>query len=335
MASSGAIAAAVVCSLIGVPLVLFLLLFLLKKWMQGPTSGTDNQRRLDDKVVVITGCNTGIGKITAHELSKRGAKVVMLCRNVEKAEAAAEEIRKDTGSVVVVMKCDLSSLESVRTCAAKLIEDEDKIDMLVNNAGVMMTPETPRTTEGFEMQIGTNHLGHFLLTELLLPKLRKSAASGFNARIVIVSSLAHERGIIRFDDINWKNGSYSPIAAYQQSKLANVMHASALARRLENTGITVYSLHPGVIATELIRHMEERYGMLFRCVIPLFNWVIKTPFHGAQTTLYCCLEEKLSAVSGLYYSDCAEKALRNRFATSKDDQEKLWALSEELVGLKK
>merc|ERR1719288_272414 len=104
----------------------------------------------------------------------------------------AEDIRKDTGSVVVVMKCDLSSLESVRACAAKLIEDEDKIDMLVNNAGVMMCPEL-RTAEGFEMQIGTNHLGHFLLTELLLPKLRKSAASGFNARIVIVSSLAHDR----------------------------------------------------------------------------------------------------------------------------------------------
>ena len=118
-------------------------------------------------------------------------------------------------------------------------------------------------------------------------------------------------------------------------RLANVMHASALARRLENTGITVYSLHPGVIATELSRHLEDRFGCLFRLTKPVFEWVIKTPFHGAQTTLYCCLEEKLSAVSGLYYSDCAEKALWNRFATSKEEQEKLCALSEELVGLKK
>jgi len=332
MAGGGAIAGIVIAVVIGVPLLLFLCLYLLKKWMQGPTAGTDNPRRLDEKVVVITGCNTGIGKVTAHELSKRGAKVIMLCRNLEKAEAAAEEIRKDTGNVVVVMQMDLTSLESVRTCAAKLVEDEDKIDILVNNAGVMMCPEL-RTTEGFEMQIGTNHLGHFLLTELLLPKLRKSAASGFNARIVIVSSLAHEQGEIRFDDLNWNTkGSYSAMRAYQQSKLANIMHGAALARRLENTGITVYSLHPGVIATELTRHFE---GMaLFRCFKPLIAWVIKTPFHGAQTTLYCCLEEKLSAVSGLYYSDCAERRPKTTFANSKEDQEKLWTLSSELVGLK-
>jgi len=332
MASGGAIAGIVVAVVILVPLFLLLVLYLIKRWMQGPTLGTDNQRKLNDKVAVITGCNTGIGKVTAHELSKRGAKVIMLCRNLERAEAAADEIRKDTGNVVVVMQMDLASLESVRSCAAKLIEEEDKIDLLVNNAGVMMCPET-RTQEGFEMQIGTNHLGHFLLTELLTPKLRKSAASGFNARIVIVSSLAHQRGTIRFDDLNWNTkGSYNDIKAYSQSKLANVMHATTLARRLDNTGITVYSLHPGVIGTDLMRHLESS-NCLVRCGMPILRWIIKTPFHGAQTSLYCCLEEKLSAVSGLYYSDCAQKAVTNRFATSKEDQERLWTLSAELVGL--
>merc|ERR1719322_175634 len=239
---------------------------------------------------------------------------------------------KDTGNVVVVMQMDLTSLESVRTCAAKLVEDEDNIDILVNNAGVMMCPEL-RTAEGFEMQIGTNHLGHFLLTELLLPKLRKSAASGFNARIVIVSSLAHEQGEIRFDDLNWNTkGSYSAMRAYQQSKLANIMHGAALARRLENTGITVYSLHPGVINTELTRHFENSYPILFRILGPIYQNVIKTPFHGAQTTLYCCLDDKLSSQSGKYYSDCAEKR-PIRPALVKEDQEKLWKISAELVGL--
>ena len=114
-------------------------------------------------------------------------------------------------------------------------------------------------------------------------------------------------------------------------RLANVMHGAALARRLENTGITVYTLHPGVIGTDLMRHLES--NCLVRCTMPLLKWVIKTPFHGAQTSLYCSLEEKLSAVSGLYYSDCAQKTVTNRFATSKEDQEKLWNLSAELVGI--
>ena len=153
----GALATIVICALIGGPLALFLVLFLFKKWMHGPTAGSDNKRRLDDKVAVITGkcpnptitlplvvinvyfailgCSSGIGKVTAHELSKRGAKVVMLCRDLEKADEAADDIRKDTGNVVSVVHLDLSSLESVRKCAEELHYNEDRIDILVNNAG--------------------------------------------------------------------------------------------------------------------------------------------------------------------------------------------------------
>ena len=129
----------------------------------------------------ILGSNTGIGKVTAHEISKRGARIIMLCRNIEKAEAVASEISNDTGNQVDVLKLDLSSLNSVRECAQIILDKEEKIDILINNAGIMTCPEW-KTYDGFEMQIGTNHFGHFLLTELLIPLLRKSASTGFTPR---------------------------------------------------------------------------------------------------------------------------------------------------------
>ena len=193
---------------------------------------------------------------------------------------------------------------------------------------------TAKTKDGFEMQFGTNHLGHFLLTELLLPKLKHSASNGFNARIVIVSSVAHLGGNIRWDDLNFETpGSYSPARAYFQSKLANVMHGAALARKLRGTGITVYSLHPGVIDTELTRHIQKSHWVAYSLLGRLYRYLIKTPFHGAQTTLYCCLEDKLSGVSGKYYSDCVE-ARPKRQALVIEDQEKLWKMSCDMVGIK-
>ena len=147
-----------------------------------------SKRRLDGKTVVITGCNTGIGKITALDMSRRGARVVMLCRDLTRAEPAAEEIRRETQGEVVVEKMDLASLVSIKQCVERMEEKTEKIDVLINNAGVMMCPLS-RTEEGFEMQIGTNHFGHFYLTNLLLPLVKKS---GSGARIVTVSSLAHE-----------------------------------------------------------------------------------------------------------------------------------------------
>ena len=257
----------------------------------------------------------------------------MLCRNMERAEETADEIRQKTRNKVVAMHLDLASLKSVRSCASKLLEQEIQIDILINNAGIMACPEM-RTEDGFEQQIGTNHLGHFLLTELLMPKLRHSASQGFNARIVIVSSVAHLGGAIRWNDLNFEiGGSYSPAKAYFQSKLANVMHGAALARRLQGTGITVYSLHPGVIDTELTRHIEKSHWVAYTLLGRLYRYLIKTPFHGAQTTLYCCLEDKLLAASGKYYSDCAE-ARPKRQALDVEDQEKLWKMSCDLVGLK-
>lgn len=294
-----------------------------------PMKGSENKAKLDGKVVVITGANTGIGKETAKDISKRGARVIVLCRNIDKANAAAEEISKETGNAVEVEKLDLSSLKSVRECAQKILDKEEKIDILVNNAGVMACPKT-LTEDGFEMQIGTNHFGHFLLTELLLPLVKKSKESGFHPRIVIVSSLAHENGQMNWDDINWEK-SYDEWKAYSQSKLANVLHGVELAKRLENTGISVYSLHPGVIDTELGRHMQEKW--YFRMIYPVMRVFIKTPLQGAQTQLYCCLEESIADHSGRYYSDCKEKQPSAR-ARSEEDAKKLWEISEKLTGLK-
>ncbi len=140
-----------------------------------------NKERLEGKLVVITGSNTGIGKETALELSKRGARILMLCRTMDKAEQAKEEIVKQTGGQVDVLKLDLSSLNSVRECAEKVLEREEKIDILVNNAGVMICPQW-KTEDGFDMQFGTNHLGHFLLTEMLLPLVKKAATDSYRPR---------------------------------------------------------------------------------------------------------------------------------------------------------
>jgi NAD(P)-dependent dehydrogenase (short-subunit alcohol dehydrogenase family) len=196
---------------------------------------------------------------------------------------------------------DLSSLESVRACAKSLTTrlQDHGVDILVNNAGVMTCPLT-RTAEGYELQLGTNHLGHFLLTNLLLPLLERAAAGSGNARVVTVSSLAHEQGRIHWEDPNYERTPYSALDAYGQSKLANVLFSAELARRVAGTGITTYSLHPGVINTELSRHIGDTYGLvaeiLFRYLVVLF---IKTPESGAQTTLFCCLDQSLTgAYSG-------------------------------------
>eukprot|EP00092_Neocalanus_flemingeri_P019775 GFUD01021415.1.p1 GENE.GFUD01021415.1~~GFUD01021415.1.p1 ORF type:complete len:334 (+),score=104.31 GFUD01021415.1:80-1081(+) len=323
--AGGALAAAVIFGIIGCLLVIGLLLFLLRLWMQGPK--VRSSARLDGKTVVITGANTGIGKITALDLSKRGAKVVMLCRNVEKAEEAAEEIRKATEGEVVVHKLDLSSLASVRECAEQLGNSLEKIDILINNAGIMACPEL-RTTEGFEMQIGTNHFGHFLLTNLLMPQLKKAAPT---ARIVNVSSLAHERGRMQWEDINWDKTPYNAIQAYSQSKLANILFTKELARKGEGSGVNAYALHPGVINTELGRHLKDTFGpavMLWKLAVPF----IKTPDSGAQTTIYCAVEESLADHNGRYYSDCKEKQPAPQ-AENIEDAKKLWEVSEQLVNL--
>ncbi|XP_060709154.1 retinol dehydrogenase 13 isoform X1 [Hemiscyllium ocellatum] len=297
-------------------------LVFLRHWFSGGVC--KSKARLDGKTVIITGANVGIGKETAKDLAKRGARVILACRDLEKAGQAAKEIRKESGNGnVVVQKLDLASLQSVRSFANKITETETRLDILINNAGIMRCPKW-KTEDGFEMQFGVNHLGHFLLTNLLLDLLKKSAPS----RIVTVSSLAHIRGKINFDDINLDN-CYDPAVSYEQSKLANVLFTRELAKKLKDTGVTANCLHPGVIMTELVRHMSIWFKIL---LVPVSFLTFKSVQQGAQTSIYCAVSEELDNVSGLYFSDCAVKAIAPQ-GRDDDAAKRLWELSEKMVGL--
>ncbi|CAI5664241.1 unnamed protein product [Oreochromis niloticus] len=261
-------------------------LFGLKKWIAGGVC--NSKARLDGKTVLITGANTGIGKETAVDMARRGARVILACRDMEKANKAAEEVKKRSGNdSVIVRKLDLASLQSIRQLAKDVLASEERLDVLINNAGIMSCPKW-KTEDGFEMQFGVNHLGHFLLTNCLLDLLKKSSPS----RIVNVSSLAHERG----------------------------------------TGVTAYSLHPGVIHTELGRHFWPTVPLWKRVFYMPLVFFVKNPTEGAQTTIYCAVEESLQNESGLYYSDCAPKTAAPQ---GLDDEaaKKLWELSASMVGL--
>ncbi|XP_072742566.1 retinol dehydrogenase 11-like [Anoplolepis gracilipes] len=273
--------------------------------------------RLDNKVAVITGANTGIGKETARDFYKRGARVILACRNVEKAKNAIEDIKNNLLSSTdnnshqgklgefAVYPLDLCSLKSVRECAKELLTIESAIHILINNAGLMNSIHE-KTENGFEVQLQSNYLGHFLLTLLLLPKMQ---SSGPGCKIVNVSSLSYILGTIHFNDMNLDR-SYSSLKAYSQSKLANILFTKELARRLKEAGISginVYSLHPGYIKNELA---YQYAGAI--CPVPgmtFFYHYIMMPFmkntiQGAQTTIHCAVDEKVADETGLYYADC-------------------------------
>ncbi|XP_067827380.1 retinol dehydrogenase 13 [Heptranchias perlo] len=301
-------------------------LVLLRRWFSGGVC--KSKVRLDGKTVIVTGANVGIGKETAKDLAQRGARVILACRDLEKANKVAAELRKASGNGnILVQKLDLASLQSVRSFANRIQETETRLDVLINNAGIMRCPKW-KTEDGFEMQFGVNHLGHFLLTNLLLDLLKKSAHS----RIVTVSSLAHVRGKINFDDINL-DVSYDTAASYDQSKLANVLFSRELAKKLRGTGVTANCLHPGVVMTELGRHMIPTISLWLKIIFAPFVWLaFKNPWQGAQTSIYCAIAEELDNVSGLYFSDCAAKEAAPQ---ARDDEaaKRLWELSAQMVGL--
>ncbi|XP_051574809.1 retinol dehydrogenase 13 isoform X2 [Myxocyprinus asiaticus] len=310
------------CAVIALAALSFMVL---RKWISG---GVCKSRvRLDGKTVVVTGANTGIGRETARDMACR-ARVVMACRDLTRAENAAEHIRRSTGNGnVVIRHLNLASLYSVQEFAKEFIATEERLDILINNAGVMMCPKWT-TEDGFETQLAVNHLGHFLLTNLLLGMLKKSSPS----RVVTVSSIAHVGGKIEVDDLFFDKRPYSPLVSYKQSKLANVLFSRELARRMKGTGVSSYCLHPGVIRTELSRHIESWYPMLKTLLSLPCMLLMKTPWQGAQTSIYCAVTEGLEKKSGCYFSDCAEK---DPAPEGKDDAvaRSLWEESARLVGL--
>nr|XP_014089225.1 retinol dehydrogenase 13 isoform X1 [Bactrocera oleae] len=303
--------------------------FFIKDLMQGEKF--ENPIRAEDKVVIVTGSNTGIGKETVRELANRGATIYMACRDMQKCEEARNEIVLETHNKhIYCRKCDLASMDSVRKFVESFKREQVKLDILINNAGVMRCPRS-LTKDGFEMQLGVNHMGHFLLTNLLLDLLKKSVPS----RIVTVSSLAHTRGEINIADLN-SDKSYDPGRAYNQSKLANILFTRELAKRLEGTGVSANALHPGVVDTELFRHMGffnsffAKYINLF--FKPLFWPFTKSPKNGTQTTLYAALDPELVNISGKYFSDCN---LKDVAPAAMDDAlaKWLWAVSEKWTKL--
>ena len=286
-------------------------------------------------MAIVTGSNTGLGYDNARALAARGAKVVMAVRDTAKGETAAARIRQLTpGAEVTVQKLDLGSLASVREAAAEIAAAHPRIDLLINNAGVMYPPKST-TSDGFELQFGTNHLGHFALTGLLL----KNLLPVDNSRVVVVASIAHNiKAKIDFDDLQWEKRSYDKVASYGQSKLANLMFAYDLQRRLAAAGAKTIAVaaHPGVAATELSRHVP---GYSLPGVAWLFGKILNTSEMGALATLRAATDP--SVKGGQYWGPDGFREMRGypELATSSEQsrdvaiQERLWTVSEELTGV--
>ena len=277
---------------------------------------------------MITGASGGIGLETARALASAGATVVLGNRNPDKAAAAAVDITTTVpGARVELGDLDLTSLASVRDFAAWVAEHHDRIDLLVNNAGVMATP-FERTSDGFELQFGTNHLAHFLLTTLLMPQL---LAAG-SARIVNLSSNGHHMSGIGWDDPNYEVRDYVPWEAYGQSKTANILFTLELERRFGERGVHAYAVHPGVVTTDLGRYLSDEdrswvEGRITKGGIPR-----KTPAEGASTTVFAATSPDLDQYGGAYLEDCQRSDSVAPHARDLADAVRLWTLSAELVG---
>jgi retinol dehydrogenase-14 len=278
-----------------------------------------------DKNVIVTGGNTGIGKATAEELCRRGARVLLTARDATKGEAAVSSIRERVpGATVRWGFLDLGRRDSVREFAAEVLGRDEPLDVLIHNAGLVLS-ERRELEAGIECTFGVNHLGPFLLTQLLEERLRASAP----ARVVVVSSRAHVRSLrgLDFDDLQ-STRSYSAGVVYGASKLANILFTCELARRLEGSGVTANSLHPGVVATDFAGDGDTKgpWRILFR----YFRFLLLSPEKGARTSVHLACDPGLEGLSGRYFANCKEqvpsKAARDVAAASR-----LWEVSEELL----
>lgn len=256
---------------------------------------------LSGRVYVVTGANSGAGLATTAQLVRQGAHVVAACRRVDAGRSAVAPLASARGSVDV-SELDLDRLDSVRRFVAAFKSAHSRLDGLVNNAGVMMCPQST-TADGVERQFGVNHLAHFLLTELLLDTLKASAPS----RVVCVSSVAHagmggRPGELRLDDLDFAVRGYDPTLAYNQSKLAVVLYARHLAQRLQGSGVSAFSVHPGWIRSQLVQHSMPPFvqNVLLRPFSGLLGMM--SAEDGAQTQLHCLLDDRAPEHSGSYFS---------------------------------
>jgi NAD(P)-dependent dehydrogenase (short-subunit alcohol dehydrogenase family) len=292
---------------------------------------------LSGKRVLVTGASAGLGVETARALAAHGASVTMAVRDLGKGATAMEQVLAAAPDADVDLRpLDLADLASVRTFAHGFLEDHPTLHVLIGNAGVMACPQGT-TVDGFETQIGTNHLGHFLLAQLLTPAL--VAADG--ARVVLLSSAGHRLGDVDLDDLHGERQPYDPWVAYGRSKTANVLCAVGLDQRLRDEGVRAFAVHPGVIATELSRHLTEESMAAFRAMQrPGERTAMKSVPQGAATTAYAATSPDLDGRGGLYLEDChvaestddpTQRSGVRGYALDPDRADALWAVSEQEV----
>lgn len=282
-----------------------------------------SEKSVTEKVCMVTGANSGIGKATALNLAQRGARVVMVCRNHERGNPARAEIIQRSGNAQVdVLTADFASQQEVRLLAAAFKEQYDRLDVLINNAGLSRMTYT-ETEDGYETTWAVNHLAPFLLTNLLLDVIRASAP----ARIVNVSSESHQGSRIRFDDPNL-TGRYGWFKAYAQSKLANVLFTYELARRLDGTGVTATVMHPGVVATNIWNRSNTPLDYVMRVIKVFFMSTRKSGDAVARLAVSPALE----GVTGQYFN-VMKPARSTPLSYDEEVAQRLWGLSEEMTGL--
>lgn len=284
--------------------------------------------KLPNKVVIITGANSGIGMETTKALAKREAKIIMACRDMEKCEAVRKEIAIEAKNKYIYCRhCDLASQESIRKFVKRFKKEFKDLHVLINNAAVMNCPKA-KTKDGIEMQLGVNYIGHFLLTNLLIDRLKESAPS----RIINVTSAAYNRGKIKIDDFNSEK-SYDPDEAYRQSKLANVIFTVELAKKLKGTGVTVNAVYPGSSDTEINRHLSYHSSYISSVFVKPFAWLfIQSARQGATPVWIAAIDEELKDVTGCYFSK-GRKTDLSKEAEDEKTSKWLWLTSEKWTKL--
>jgi NAD(P)-dependent dehydrogenase (short-subunit alcohol dehydrogenase family) len=281
------------------------------------------------KHVIVTGATNGIGEVAARELARMGATVVVVSRSEAKCKRVVDSIRQQTGnSNVSYMAADLSDMEAVRELAVAYKAKFDRLDVLLNNAGAVFS-ERKTSADGLEMTFALNHVNYFLLTHELLDLIKSTAAANpdWGARVVNVSSEAHRSGM-NWSDVQYESG-YNAFNAYGQSKYMNILFTRELASRLEGTGVTTNSLHPGFVGTGF----GKETNWFFRAALTLISPFAKTPEQGAETSIYLASSDAVKGVTGKYFADSQQKTPQLA-ADVADEQKRLWALSEEVTGIK-
>ncbi|MBN6889463.1 retinol dehydrogenase 14 [Cytobacillus horneckiae] len=279
---------------------------------------------MEDKLAIVTGANSGMGLATVIALAKKGINVIMLCRNEERGVKALQIAKDESQSDgIELMIGDLGSIDSIHRFAEAFKTKHNKLDILINNAGVVSL-KRQETKDGFESMLGVNHLGHFLLTNLLLDELKASP----QGRIVVVSSGAHKWGKIDFEDPYFKSG-YNVAKGYGRSKLANILFMRSLHEHIKNTRVTVNALHPGAVATNIGVDRETGFGKrIIKLLVPFF----RTPEKGAATAVFLAMDEKVSSISGAYFYDEKEVSISG-LGQDNELADRFWKWSMEQVGL--